>query len=140
MNDYLKTEGRNCDNLDCQYWDDSGKYEQMCSAGIDDDDPYIEECNQYIPEKIKLEGRDEEERIRMRLPVAGAGELIFKAPFKGYIKTGTAKGMSVNVTWGKYGEAGGVMDIDDLQKLAEGINEWLENLGHSKPNRPHKPC
>lgn len=45
-----KAAGRNCANFECPFWDDLGDYELRCSAGGDNDDPYIEECQKYIPE------------------------------------------------------------------------------------------
>ena len=53
-----KSAGRNCANFECNFWDDTGSYEQRCSAGDCYDDPYIEECQEYIPEqraKIELD-------------------------------------------------------------------------------------
>lgn len=48
--EHEKSEGRNCVNFNCHFWDDTGAYEQRCSAGDGNDDPYIEECDKYTPE------------------------------------------------------------------------------------------
>ncbi len=48
-----KTEGINCNNTKCPYYDNSGKYMQNCSAGAKDDDPLLPYCMDYIPIKIK---------------------------------------------------------------------------------------
>ena len=66
------------------------------------------------------------ERLVMRLPVAGAGEFVIDITPGSVTRCGKAKGCSIGVTWGSYGEAGGVMDTADLKKLANGINTWLE--------------
>lgn len=66
-------------------------------------------------------------KIILRLPVKGAGEIIFESRLGGCNRCGGAKGMSVGVTWGKHGEASGVMDISDLKKLINGINKWIKS-------------
>ena len=44
-----KAEGRNCCNHSCQFWDEF--YEQHCSAAHSDGEPYIDDCERYIPER-----------------------------------------------------------------------------------------
>jgi len=65
------------------------------------------------------------ERFVIRLPVIGAGDLIVHAPLNGVNTCGKATGMCVDVSWTKYGESGGVMDVTHLKELADGIYRWI---------------
>ncbi len=62
-----------------------------------------------------------------RYPVVGAGDLVISISKHGMRGTGTARGISVGVTWGKYGEAGGVMDISVVRQLVDDLGEWLKD-------------
>ena len=55
--------------------------------------------------------------------VQGAGHVhVGKSPNSW---CGTAVGFHVDVTWGKYGRAGGVMDRDEAKRLADHIYSLL---------------
>lgn len=45
-----KMTGVDCANFTCKFYDDTGTYEQKCSAGDEGDNPYLPECDRYIPE------------------------------------------------------------------------------------------
>jgi len=47
--DIAKSEGCNCCNNGCFYYDDTGKFDQRCSAGDRNDNPYLPKCKKYIP-------------------------------------------------------------------------------------------
>lgn len=51
--------------------------------------------------------------------VSGAGEIVISENI-GWA-CGTARGFSFSVSWGKHGEAGGVIDEEDAVKLAKHI-------------------
>ena len=61
-----------------------------------------------------------------RYPVVGAGSVVISIAKHGMRGTGTARGVSVGVTWGKYGEAGGVMDISVVRSLVNDLSKWLK--------------
>jgi hypothetical protein len=46
----VQYEGVNCFNFSCKFYDDTGMYEQKCSAGDEDGSPLIADCERYIPE------------------------------------------------------------------------------------------
>jgi len=48
--DEEKNEGRKCANFTCQFYDETGTYEQGCCAGDEDDNIYLPDCDKYIPE------------------------------------------------------------------------------------------
>lgn len=54
-----------------------------------------------------------------RFKVAGAGDIVISDSAEG--RTGGAKGFHFAVSWGPYGEAGGVLDMADALMLAEHI-------------------
>ena len=46
-----KTEGRNCSNFTCRFYDDTGMFEQNCSGGDKNGDTILPFCLKYIPEQ-----------------------------------------------------------------------------------------
>ena len=58
--------------------------------------------------------------------VQGAG--IVRLECRTHISScGTANGISVGVSWGKFGSAGGVMDKKDVKRLVKDLTCWLKN-------------
>ena len=47
-----KCAGLNCANFNCRFYDDTDTYEQKCMAGDSDDNPFLPECDKYIPENF----------------------------------------------------------------------------------------
>ncbi len=45
-----KSAGINCASFKCRFYDDTDIYDQRCSAGDSDDNPFLPYCNNYTPE------------------------------------------------------------------------------------------
>ncbi len=56
--------------------------------------------------------------------VAGAGEIQFDGPSR----TGTARGLSIGVSWGHHQYAGGVIDNAEIRRLVEYLNAHLQRV------------
>lgn len=71
----------------------------------------------------------------LRLPVAGAGELVIGG-IDGSVRTGSSCGLAIGVTWGRFGESGGVLDVYHVKTLAYALQSWLRDYeGEATRNR-----
>lgn len=69
-------------------------------------------------------GREDETTMgEQKFYVAGAGHIIFSLSTN--VMTGGATGFSLGVSWGKYGETGGVLDTKEAKLMADFIYERI---------------
>lgn len=71
-------------------------------------------------------GREEGPRFEKTwedFTIAGAGKLRLDAKLA---KTGSATGLKIGVTWGKYGLTPGVIDFKEAKRLADFLYEQIE--------------
>ena len=69
-----------------------------------------------------------------RFEVVGAGELVVGK----VCSTGNAVGPRIAVSWGRNGEAPGVLDVEEAKELVDFLNNWINfHDQHVKRIRKH---
>lgn len=58
------------------------------------------------------------------IPVSGAGDVQIGTESVNIC--GSSVGLSIRVSWGSHGYAGGVIDADEVMRLRDALEEWLE--------------
>jgi len=69
--------------------------------------------------------RSEDSVVRLVIPVSGAGDIRFGTD--SVMLCGQSVGLSVGVSWGSHGYAGGVIDATEVERLRDELSAWLES-------------
>lgn len=77
-------------------------------------------------------GRRSPSRGHKTFNVTGAGKIAF-SPQKGLC--GSDEGMSVGVSWGEYGYAGGVIPTEEVIKIRDHFDQWVKEHARSATRR-----
>ena len=65
--------------------------------------------------------------------VQGAGYVALRNT--GISMTGSAHGISFDVSWSRFGYSGGVMDVSEIRRLVSALSDWPEKNGDEAEQR-----